>query len=86
MLLAHTPKHPNIARRTDNVRLLKELAKLSLITAKEAEQLTQAYLDYRNIAHRLALQNMKLIQTNQELLEHQHNVSRIWEKYLLIKM
>ncbi|MCF2948075.1 bifunctional [glutamate--ammonia ligase]-adenylyl-L-tyrosine phosphorylase/[glutamate--ammonia-ligase] adenylyltransferase [Paraglaciecola aquimarina] len=82
MLLAHTKENPQIAIWTDNFRVLKELAKLNIITENESDLLIQAYLEYRKHTHRLALQNAKLIKTTPELISHQKNVTRIWNKYL----
>lgn len=84
MLLAHTQAHNSLTKWPDNVRILADLAKLSLITETEAEALTQAYLDYRNTAHNLALQNVELAKINSTLIQHQIEVKRIWNKYLTI--
>tara|TARA_R110002153_G_scaffold223504_2_gene376104 strand:+ start:10004 stop:12922 length:2919 start_codon:yes stop_codon:yes gene_type:complete len=86
MLLAHTSSFPNLAKWPDNVRILADLAKLSLITKAEADTLNQAYLEYRNYAHRLALQNGELAEINPSLLDLQTKVKAIWHKYLVKQM
>ena len=83
MLLAHTHSFPSLAKWPDNVRILAELAKLSLITESEADILSKAYLEYRNYAHRLALQNGALVVINSSLVELQTKVKAIWHKYLV---
>jgi glutamate-ammonia-ligase adenylyltransferase len=83
MLLAHTKNHAQLANWTDNVRVLKELANLQIITNEEANGLIQAYLEYRNHSHRLALQNTKRAKASNELLAHKTYVIKIWNKYLL---
>lgn len=83
MLLAHTCSYPSLAKWPDNVRLLADLATLSLITKSEADILSQAYLEYRNYAHRLALQNATLVSINTSLVDHQTKVKAIWQKYLI---
>ncbi|MBL4629937.1 MAG: bifunctional [glutamate--ammonia ligase]-adenylyl-L-tyrosine phosphorylase/[glutamate--ammonia-ligase] adenylyltransferase, partial [Paraglaciecola sp.] len=83
MLLAHTNAFPSLAKWPDNVRLLAELTKLSLITKAEAETLNQAYLEYRNYVHRLALQNDTLLAINASLVSLQTKVKVIWDKYLI---
>jgi len=83
MLLAHTNAFANLAKWPDNLRILADLAKLSLITKAEAETLTQAYLEYRNYNHRLALQNGVLAATNATLASLQTEVKAIWHKYLV---
>jgi glutamate-ammonia-ligase adenylyltransferase len=84
MLLAHSSSFPSLAKWPDNVRILADLAKLSLITKVEAEILSQAYLEYRNHAHRLALQKGVLAATNSSLVELQSKIKAIWHKYLII--
>jgi glutamate-ammonia-ligase adenylyltransferase len=83
MLLAHTSSFPSLAEWPDNVRILANLEKLSLITKSEADTLNQAYLEYRNYAHRLALQNDTLATVNVSLVELQTKVKAIWHKYLI---
>lgn len=83
MLLAHTCAFPSLAKWPDNVRILADLAKLSLITKAEADTLIQAYLEYRNYAHRLALQNGALAEINASLVDLQTKVKAIWHKYLV---
>ena len=83
MLLAHTSSFPSLAKWPDNVRLLADLASLSLLTTDEAETLSQAYLEYRNYAHRLALQNDTLVAINASLVNLQTQVKVIWRKYLI---
>ena len=83
MLLAHTCAFPSLAKWPDNVRILADLAKLSLITKAEADTLNQAYLEYRNYAHRLALQDGELAEINASLVDLQTKVKTIWHKYLV---
>lgn len=85
MLLAHTSSFPSLAKWPDNVRILADLAKLSLITKAEADTLTNAYLEYRNHAHRLALQNRTLAAISPSLIALQKEVKSIWQKYLLMR-
>jgi glutamate-ammonia-ligase adenylyltransferase len=83
MLLAHTSSFSSLAKWPDNVRILADLANLSLITKAEADILSQAYLEYRNCAHRLALQNGALAAINTSLIDFQTKVKTIWRKYLV---
>jgi glutamate-ammonia-ligase adenylyltransferase len=83
LLLAHTNAFPSLAKWPDNVRILANLARLSLITKAEADILNQAYLEYRNYAHRLALQNAKLAAINPSIADFQTKVKAIWDKYLV---
>jgi len=83
MLLAHTSASPSLAKWPDNVRVLADLANLSLLTKNEAEILSQAYLEYRNFSHRLALQNGTLAAITPSIVTLQTKVKEIWNKYLV---
>ena len=83
MLLAHTSSFPSLARWSDNVRILADLATLSLMTKTETDTLSEAYLEYRNYAHRLALQNATLVAINPSIIALQTKVKAIWNKYLV---
>ncbi len=82
MLLAHCHAHPTLTKWTDNVRVLEALNEAALLTHEEATQLTQAYLVYRNLSHKLTLQNESLAPFTTELRQHQEHVQTIWQKYL----
>jgi glutamate-ammonia-ligase adenylyltransferase len=83
MLLAHTSAFPSLAKWPDNVRILADLAKLSLVTKNEADTLNQAYLEYRNYSHRLTLQNEVLTAATASIAGLQTEVKAIWHKYLV---
>ncbi len=55
-VLAWAHRVPALAHWSDNVRILKSLAEAELFSQSEAEQLTEAYLDFRAAAHQLSLQ------------------------------
>ena len=80
MLLAHTNAFPSLAKWPDNVRILADLARLSLITKAEADILNEAYLEYRNYAHRLALQNAPLATINPSIADFQTKVEIFGQK------
>ncbi|PKG93409.1 bifunctional [glutamate--ammonia ligase]-adenylyl-L-tyrosine phosphorylase/[glutamate--ammonia-ligase] adenylyltransferase [Paraglaciecola sp. MB-3u-78] len=82
MLLAHTSDFPSLAKWPDNVRILADLAALSLMTKTETDTLSEAYLEYRNYAHRLALQNATMAAINPSIIALQTKVKAIWNKYL----
>ena len=55
-VLAWSHREPELARWSDNVRILETLGREGLFERQECEALTQAYLDYRSAAHQLSLQ------------------------------
>jgi len=78
-------KHQNLVTYTDNVRILEELSNSELLPKAEADQLTQAYIAYRAVMHRLVLQNQKAqldLQGFEQtpFCEHRENVRTIWDR------
>ena len=55
-VLAWSHRVPELARWSDNVRILEALEQEGLFERQECEALTQAYLTYRSAAHQLSLQ------------------------------
>ena len=56
LVLAHAGEHAELTIWSDVIRLLEALEQTGLITADQAESLSQAYLDYRSATHILGLQ------------------------------
>ncbi|MFT5312983.1 MAG: glutamate-ammonia-ligase adenylyltransferase [Paraglaciecola sp.] len=78
-VLAHSHLHPNLTKWPDNVRILQTLADEQLLPANQAQQLTQAYLEYRNTNHRLTLQHQAYALNSDKLKERRQQVSDIWQ-------
>lgn len=55
-VLAWSCRVPELARWSDNVRILEILSREKLFDRQECDALTQAYLAYRSAAHQLSLQ------------------------------
>ena len=55
-VLAWSHRVPELARWSDNVRILETLGREGLFEQQECEALTEAYLAYRSAAHQLSLQ------------------------------
>jgi glutamate-ammonia-ligase adenylyltransferase len=55
-VLTWSHRVPELARWSDNVRILEALGQEGLFEQQECEALTQAYLIYRSAAHQLSLQ------------------------------
>ena len=51
LALHHAPKHPEIVRFTDNVRIIQALAHHSLLANATATELKRTYLEVRNLHH-----------------------------------
>ncbi|MFT5676367.1 MAG: glutamate-ammonia-ligase adenylyltransferase, partial [Paraglaciecola sp.] len=78
-VLAYCHEYPQLARWSDNVRVLRSLNQLEIMSDEQAEQLTQAYLEFRNSSHRLALQQQDHVSNNKKFSALRKQVSDIWE-------
>lgn len=84
LVLAHCEQHAQLLLWTDNIRLLETLASQNIIDTKQSEALKQAYIAYRSLAHRRALQNQKLLLDPHELDQagltpHIDTVKTLWQ-------
>jgi glutamate-ammonia-ligase adenylyltransferase len=87
LVLTHSAAHPTLLKWTDNVRILDNLASENILDTKQSEALKQAYMAYRSLAHRRALQNQKLLLSLSELDQaglksHIDTVSGLWDQIM----
>ncbi|MEM6985971.1 MAG: bifunctional [glutamate--ammonia ligase]-adenylyl-L-tyrosine phosphorylase/[glutamate--ammonia-ligase] adenylyltransferase [Pseudomonadota bacterium] len=74
-VLIAAPGSPTLVRYTDNVRLLEQLPAAGWLSDDVAEALTEAYLYFRKLAHRLSLQGERaLVCLSETGREHQSRV------------
>lgn len=78
-VLAHSANYSKLTKWQDNVRILQDLCNLDIIPEVWQDQLTQAYLQYRNTSHRLALQQKKSLSDKNQFLEQRQSVTEIWQ-------
>ena len=81
-VLAYCQEYPELARWSDNVRILSSLKELGIMSNEQSEQLTQAYLEFRNNSHRLALQQQEHVINNKKFSVLRKQVSDIWQDCL----
>lgn len=89
LVLANCEQYPELLSWTDNIRLLETLASKNVIDTKQSEALKQAYIAYRSMAHRRALQNQKLLLDPHELDQagltpHIDTVKTLWQQIMKI--
>jgi glutamate-ammonia-ligase adenylyltransferase len=60
-VLAWSSANPDLARFSDNVRLLDDLATAGCLSRADADALTDAYLRLRAATHQLALAQMPIV-------------------------
>ena len=87
LVLTHSASHPQLLEWTDNVRLLDTLASENILDTKQCNALKQAYIAYRSLAHRSALQNQKLLLSDNELDQaglknHIDTVTTLWDQIM----
>ena len=79
-VLAWSHRVPELARWSDNVRVLETLGREGLIGQSECELLTRAYLTYRSAAHQLSLQQQPDVVPADRFSELRAAVSAIWQQ------
>lgn len=82
LILQHANRLKQIARWTDNVRLLQELSTHDIIEPDIAFGLRRAYLILRAMAHRLNLKEESTLIGNDRILGLRSLVRRCWKHYL----
>lgn len=80
LVLAHCREYPSLLTYPDNVRILEAALQSEIITQREWQQLTEAYLALRSALHQFALAQSELGELPEELLEMQNTVVPIWER------
>ena len=79
-VLAWSHRVPELARWSDNVRILETLGREGLFERQECAALTQAYLAYRSAAHQLSLQQQPGIAPAGSFVEARAAVSAKWQQ------
>jgi len=78
-VLAWAAQDPELARWSDNVRILAALADSGRFPPERCEQLTGAYLDLRSATHQLALQQQGLTVPAEPFAAHSAAVRESWQ-------
>lgn len=81
-ILAYTQQYPDVARFTDNIRLLESLAKIDVIGYDDCQFLCDTYRTLRTAGHALALQEQSSVVPIDPYLEMRHRVVAIWRRLL----
>ena len=75
-------QYPELVRWTDNVRILDTLATLDLLETADVQILKEAYLAYRHVTHRKALQNQQNSLPGNEFITYRMAIRALWDKLL----
>ena len=79
LVLCHGRNHPTLTQWSDNVRIFEAAAELGLLTEQQQQHLTQAYCNYRNKGHHLALQCRKAKVQITEFIDERKQVVAVWQ-------
>lgn len=80
LLLRYAPVNEDMILWTDNVRILEECARLSIISEELKDTLINAYIDIRKIYHELSLADLPRLVSMQNRLEATYKVEQIWKE------
>ncbi|WP_411992507.1 bifunctional [glutamate--ammonia ligase]-adenylyl-L-tyrosine phosphorylase/[glutamate--ammonia-ligase] adenylyltransferase [Agarivorans sp. DSG3-1] len=80
LVLLNTEKHPELSKWTDNVRIFESCVELGLLEPKQAQGLTQCYLDIRDECHRCGLQGVPRLANKAEFELDLSIVTDTWQQ------
>ena len=81
-VLRWSAQYPKLIQWTDNIRQLKVLAEVGLLTEQQSHLLIEAYQAYRSCVHRQALQQLPAVVAGDEFSEYRRAVTGIWEQFM----
>ena len=79
-VLAWSHREPELARWSDNVRILETLCREGLFEQRDCDALREAYLAYRSAAHQLSLQHQPDIVQADEFVDARAAVIKKWRE------
>ncbi len=82
LVLLKSHEYPELAKWTDNVRLIGTLAKTGIIDDITAYFLRKAYLTYRTVGHRLSLRKKPAKVPESQFRSLREKVKEIWETFM----
>jgi len=77
-VLAWSSRVPELARWSDNVRILETLGREGLLEQKQCDELAHAYISFRSAAHQLSLQQQPGVVPADSFAELRATVSAVW--------
>jgi glutamate-ammonia-ligase adenylyltransferase len=80
LVLAHAHAEPRLLQWSDNMRLLDLFAETGILPADDAVALQQAYIEYRSLLHKRALDNADDHLAPDAFLAQREHVSSVWQR------
>jgi [glutamine synthetase] adenylyltransferase / [glutamine synthetase]-adenylyl-L-tyrosine phosphorylase len=78
IVLRHAHRFPELTTYTDNIRILEAIAARGLLTSQQVRDLTETYIFYRSMGHRLNLQGQSNLVALDEISARRQLVQSIW--------
>ena len=82
LVLSHSQQYPELTEFSDNIRIIKGLANVGLVTKETAERLTDSYCQLRSASHRAVLQDGKGQLAQESFNQMAGSVAEIWRSYM----
>lgn len=82
LVLAYAADYPQLTVHTDNNRLLASLADCQLLPSTTTSLLKTAYCSYRDLGHKQALQGMKALIAEAEVLVIKTEIESVWQQLM----
>lgn len=82
LVLQHAAEYPGLLRWSDNVRQLEDLRDAGLLAAEDAALLHEAYLEFRQRLHRLALSGAPGLVPAADLADLRSRVRELWQRIM----
>ena len=82
LVLQHSHQYPDLHTFTDNIRILDAVEKHNLLSHEQAEQLREAYKEFRATGHRQTLQDRSSTLSDNALKDYRDAVATIWQEQM----
>jgi len=80
LVLQYSHQYPILCQFSDNVSIISQLEKLSLLTHEQGGILTQAYQALRSFGHRQALKNESALMEQDKFNQYANKVADMWNE------
>jgi glutamate-ammonia-ligase adenylyltransferase len=80
LVLAHAHAEPRLLQWSDNMRLLDLAAETGILQADAAHALQQAYIEYRSLLHKRALDKADDQLAGDAFMVQREQVSAVWQQ------
>lgn len=80
IVLAYSHQYPELTKWSDNIRILRHAASVGVISEDEAESLVEAYKQFRNEGHKLALAKKKVVSKISPFEDSIKQVKALWQR------